>query len=58
MTPTAAPLVPDPKGGPPTVSVYRRPLPSANLMFLSTVMFDGRETVAPLNNGQTYVPRT
>ena len=47
-------IIPDPKGGPPTVSVYRRPLPSSNLMFLSTVMFDGRETVQPLNNGQTY----
>ena len=26
------------------VSVYRRPLPSANLGFLSTIMWDGRET--------------
>jgi hypothetical protein len=26
------------------VSVYRRPLPSTNLSFLSTVMWDGRET--------------
>jgi cytochrome c peroxidase len=26
-----------------TVSVYRRPLPTANLRFLSTVMWDGRE---------------
>jgi cytochrome c peroxidase len=26
------------------VSVYRRPLPTANLRFLSTVMFDGRES--------------
>ena len=25
------------------VSVYRRPLPSTNLGFLSTTMFDGRE---------------
>jgi hypothetical protein len=49
-------IIPDPNGGPPTVSVYRRPLPSANLMFLSTVMFDGRETFSPLNNGQTYFP--
>lgn len=37
-----------------TVSVYRRPLPSANLGFLSTVMFDGRETMAPLNDPQTF----
>jgi len=27
-----------------TVSMYRRPLPSTNLRFLSTVMFDGRES--------------
>lgn len=27
-----------------TLSMYRRPLPSANLRFLSTVMFDGRES--------------
>ena len=36
------------------LSVYRRPLPSANLRFLSAVMFDGRETVAPLNNASTF----
>jgi cytochrome c peroxidase len=37
-----------------TVSVYRRPLPTTNLRFLSTIMFDGRETVVPLNNGATF----
>lgn len=38
-----------------TVSVYRRPLPSTNLGFLSTVMFDGRESITfPLNNPQTF----
>lgn len=37
-----------------TVSVYRRPLPATNLGFLSTVMFDGRETVAPLTNGTAF----
>ena len=47
-------IIPDPNGGPPTVSVYRRPLPATNLVFLSAVMFDGRETVAPLNNGATF----
>jgi cytochrome c peroxidase len=31
------------------VSVYRRPLPTTNLGFLSTIMFDGRETKQPLN---------
>lgn len=29
---------------PATLSMYRRPLPSANLRFLSTVMWDGRES--------------
>lgn len=44
----------DPVLGRPLVSVYRRPLPAANLRFLSTIMFDGRETVMPLNNAQTF----
>ena len=39
--------------GRPVVSVYRRPLPTANLRYLSTLMFDGRETLMPLNNAQT-----
>ncbi|WP_394839079.1 hypothetical protein LVJ94_19510 [Pendulispora rubella] len=30
--------------------MYRRPLPSANTAFLSTVMWDGRENVNPPNN--------
>jgi cytochrome c peroxidase len=38
-----------------TASMYRRPLPTTNLGFLSTVMFDGRESlVHPLNNEQTF----
>ena len=37
------------------VSVYRRPLPSTNLAFLSSVMIDGRETVAPLDDGATFL---
>jgi cytochrome c peroxidase len=41
-------LTTDPKTGGLTVSVYRRPLPGASLPFLSAVMWDGRETVAPL----------
>ncbi len=44
----------DPVSGLPTVSVYRRPLPTTNLGFLSTIMFDGRETIQPLNNAQTF----
>jgi cytochrome c peroxidase len=37
------------------VSVYRRPLPTTNLGFLSAVMFDGRESfLLPLNNGATF----
>jgi len=37
------------------LSTYRRPLPSTNLRFLSTMMWDGRESPAtsPLNNVQT-----
>jgi cytochrome c peroxidase len=42
-------ILPNPAGGAPFVSVYRRPLPTANLGFLSTIMFDGRETHQPLN---------
>jgi cytochrome c peroxidase len=41
-------------GGQPLVSVYRRPLPTANLNFLSTIMFDGRETKLPLNLLATF----
>src|SRR5262249_40324384 len=29
------------------LSMYRRPLPTTNLRFLSTVMWDGRESTAP-----------
>lgn len=43
----------DPQTGAPVYSVYRRPLPTTNLRFLSTVMFDGRETLKPLNNAST-----
>jgi cytochrome c553 len=44
----------DPATGRPLVSVYRRPLPSTNLRYLSAIMFDGRETLMPLNNAQTF----
>jgi hypothetical protein len=47
-------IIPGSAGATPTVSVYRRPLPTTNLVFLSTVMFDGRETLAPLNTDQTF----
>jgi cytochrome c peroxidase len=38
-----------------TLSTYRRPLPSTNLGFLTTMMWDGRESPAasPLNNKNT-----
>jgi cytochrome c peroxidase len=36
------------------LSEYRRPLPSTNLRFLSSVMFDGRETVTPLDDATTF----
>lgn len=45
----------DPKTHLLSASVYRRPLPSANLSLLSAVMFDGRETVAPLTNPGTFI---
>jgi cytochrome c peroxidase len=47
-------IVPSSDGGPPLVSVYRRPLPTTNLNFLSTIMFDGRETVSPLNVATSF----
>jgi hypothetical protein len=47
-------IITDPTTGRPLVSVYRRPLPTTNLRYLSTVMFDGRETLVPLNNAQTF----
>jgi cytochrome c peroxidase len=36
------------------VSVYRRPLPSSNLSFLSAVMWDTRETTSPLSTLATF----
>jgi len=47
-------IVTDSASGQETVSVYRRPLPSTNLSVLSAVMFDGRETIAPLNDPKTF----
>jgi len=43
------------QGSPRTLSTYRRPLPATNLSFLSAVMYDGRETVNPLNDGATFL---
>ena len=37
------------------VSVYRRPLPTTNLTFLSALMFDGRETISPLTDSTTFL---
>jgi hypothetical protein len=48
-------MIPGAAGGQPVISVYRRPLPTTNLNFLSTIMFDGRETHVPLNDGQTFL---
>ena len=40
-----------------TASVYRRPLPTTSLGFLSAVIWDGRESFFhPLNNEQTFTP--
>lgn len=43
----------DPISGVQTVSVYRRPLPTTNLRYLSAIMFDGRETLSPLTDATT-----
>jgi cytochrome c peroxidase len=48
-------ISPDPSTGQPDVSVYRRPLPTTNLSFLSAVMFDGRETIEPLTTESTFM---
>jgi cytochrome c peroxidase len=48
-------LATDAKTGLVTASVYRRPLPTTNINFLSTVMWDGRETLVPLNSGATFL---
>jgi hypothetical protein len=37
-----------------TLSMYRRPLPATNLGFLSTVMWDGRESTPPATQKITY----
>ncbi len=44
----------DPNTGAPVISVYRRPIASTNLRYLSAIMFDGRETLLPLNNPATF----
>jgi len=44
----------DATSGREVVSVYRRPLPTTNLRFLSAVMFDGRDTVLPLTSATTF----
>lgn len=44
----------DPKTGGEDISVYRRPIPTTNLSFLSDVMSDGRETIAPLGQKATF----
>jgi cytochrome c peroxidase len=42
------------RGAPAEASVYRRVLPTTNLRFLSAVMWDGRETVQPLTERNTF----
>jgi len=44
----------DPNTGSEIISVYRRPLPTTNLRFLSAVMFDGRDTPLPLTSVSTF----
>ncbi|HEY4338927.1 MAG TPA: hypothetical protein VGM97_03175 [Steroidobacteraceae bacterium] len=47
-------LSPDPTTGQLNLSVYRRPLPTTNLSFLSAVMADGRETIEPLTSESSF----
>jgi len=47
-------VVTDPTTGVVTVSIYRRPLPTTNLRYLSAVMFDGRETHQVLTSEATF----
>jgi cytochrome c peroxidase len=43
-------------GDPSTLSMYRRPLPSTNLRFLSTLMWDGRESSAQTGTHKITFP--
>jgi hypothetical protein len=52
--PYSCAILPDPQTGGQSISVYRRPLPTTNLRFLSTIMFDGRETIQPLNVATSF----
>jgi cytochrome c peroxidase len=47
-------IVTDASTGVQTVSMYRRPLPTTNLGSLSAIMFDGRETIAPLTTEASF----
>jgi cytochrome c peroxidase len=47
-------LTTDPATGRPTVSVYRRPLPSTSLINLSDVMWDTRESIQALTTTSTF----
>jgi len=47
-------IVTDPTTGRPTISVYRRPLASTSLIYLSNVMWDTRETISPLTTASTF----
>ncbi len=57
VDPNGCAITTDPATGWQVVSIYRRPLPTANLAFLSAVMWDGREsTVNPLNVESSFGP--
>src|SRR5918912_843421 len=40
------------------LSLFRRPLPATNLPFLSSVMWDGRETIQPITNSNPQALQT
>jgi hypothetical protein len=54
LDPYGCAVTPDASTGQQIVSVYRRPLPSSSLTFLSNVMWDTRETISPLNAAATF----
>jgi hypothetical protein len=56
VDPYGCAITTDPATGLQTVSVYRRPLPTTNLKFLSAMMWDGRESVAKPLNDRTTMP--
>jgi len=52
--PYGSAITTDPFTGRPTISIYRRPLPSSNLPYLSDVMWDARASLSPLSSATGF----